>query len=158
MQQTCCLILNLPVLYSSISRVSWVTCRSWKLKSCRSMPHPLFPRSPTPTTPLVLLSVVFRDGGASSKRFGSFPLTSAPGSAVDRWRVDLLGVDSQKKKESNECLQKRRDRGAEVLSNGEASNRADASLATEDISVPKDLDLIALPQLCFPGTVTLYWI
>ncbi|TWW65254.1 DENN domain-containing protein 3 isoform X1 [Takifugu flavidus] len=46
---------------------------------------------------------------------------------------------------------KRRDRAAEVLSNGEASNRADVSSATEDISVPKDLDLIALPQLCFPG-------
>lgn len=62
------------------------------------------------------------------------------------------------KKESNECLQKRRDRAAEVLSNGEGSHRADVSSATEDISVPKDLDLIALPQLCFPGTVPLYGI
>lgn len=161
MHQTYCVILNLPVLYSSISRVSWATSRSWKLKSCRSMPHPLFPRSPTPTSPLVLLSVVFRDGGASSKRFGSFPLTSAPGSAVDHLRVNLLGVctnDSQNKRQSNECLQKRRDRAAEVLANGEASNRADVSSATEDISVPKDLDLIALPQLCFPGIVALYWI
>lgn len=48
-------------------------------------------------------------------------------------------------------LQKRRDRGAEVLPNGDATNRTEASSATEDISVPKDLDLIALPQLCFPG-------
>lgn len=54
---------------------------------------------------------------------------------------------------SNRFLQKRRDRAAESLSNGEASGRADASSATEDISVPKDLDLIALPQLCFPGIV-----
>ncbi|XP_072226278.1 DENN domain-containing protein 3 [Leuresthes tenuis] len=46
---------------------------------------------------------------------------------------------------------KRRDRTAEVLSNGESPGRAEASSATEDISVPKDLDLIALPQLCFPG-------
>ncbi|XP_045915117.1 DENN domain-containing protein 3 isoform X2 [Micropterus dolomieu] len=41
---------------------------------------------------------------------------------------------------------KRRDRPAEVLPNGET---------TEDISVPKDLDLIALPQLCFPGGLQL---
>lgn len=26
-----------------------------------------------------------------------------------------------------------------------------ATTSTEDISVPKDIDLIALPQLCFPG-------
>lgn len=48
-------------------------------------------------------------------------------------------------------LQKRRDRAAENLSNGEAANRTEVSSATEDISVPKDLDLIALPELCFPG-------
>ncbi|XP_008291089.1 DENN domain-containing protein 3 [Stegastes partitus] len=50
---------------------------------------------------------------------------------------------------------KRRDRGADTLSNGEASSRAEVSSATEDISVPKDLDLIALPQLCFPGGLQL---
>ncbi|XP_028317433.1 DENN domain-containing protein 3 [Gouania willdenowi] len=49
---------------------------------------------------------------------------------------------------------KRRDRSTESSSNGEAG-RADASPATEDISVPKDLDLIALPQLCFPGGLQL---
>lgn len=48
--------------------------------------------------------------------------------------------------------QKRRDRAAEGVSNGETTNRTEVSPATEDISVPKDLDLIALPQLCFPGT------
>uniref|UniRef100_H2SZ65 DENN domain containing 3 n=1 Tax=Takifugu rubripes TaxID=31033 RepID=H2SZ65_TAKRU len=102
----------------------------------------------------LLEACVVVGASTSSKRFGGFPLTSAPGSAVDHLRVNLLGVrtnDSQNKKESNECLQKRRDRAAEVVSNGEASNRADVSSATEDISVPKDLDLIALPQLCFPG-------
>nr|XP_046273687.1 DENN domain-containing protein 3 [Scatophagus argus]XP_046273688.1 DENN domain-containing protein 3 [Scatophagus argus] len=46
---------------------------------------------------------------------------------------------------------KRRDRAAEALPNGETASRAEVSSATEDISVPKDLDLIALPQLCFPG-------
>ncbi|KAM9385934.1 DENN domain-containing protein 3 [Pholidichthys leucotaenia] len=46
---------------------------------------------------------------------------------------------------------KRRDCAAESLSNGEASGRADTLSTTEDASVPKDLDLIALPQLCFPG-------
>lgn len=50
-------------------------------------------------------------------------------------------------------LQKRRDRASESLTNGDTAGRAEASPATEDISVPKDLDLIALPQLCFPGTV-----
>lgn len=50
---------------------------------------------------------------------------------------------------------KRRDRAAENLSNGEAANRAEVSSATEDISVPKDLDLIALPELCFPGGLEL---
>lgn len=48
------------------------------------------------------------------------------------------------------CLQKRRDRAAEVP-NGDNTSRTEVSSATEDISVPKDLDLIALPQLCFPG-------
>nr|XP_040044096.1 DENN domain-containing protein 3 isoform X1 [Gasterosteus aculeatus aculeatus]XP_040044097.1 DENN domain-containing protein 3 isoform X1 [Gasterosteus aculeatus aculeatus]XP_040044098.1 DENN domain-containing protein 3 isoform X1 [Gasterosteus aculeatus aculeatus] len=50
---------------------------------------------------------------------------------------------------------KRRDRAAEVLPNGETSNSAEVSSATDDISVPKDLDLIALPQLCFPGGLQL---
>ncbi|XP_075907823.1 DENN domain-containing protein 3 isoform X2 [Nelusetta ayraudi] len=50
---------------------------------------------------------------------------------------------------------KRRDRAVESPPNGEASNRTEASAATEDISVPKDLDLIALPQLCFPGGLQL---
>lgn len=50
---------------------------------------------------------------------------------------------------------KRRDRHAEGLSNGDSSSRGEATSATEDISVPKDLDLIALPQLCFPGGLQL---
>ncbi|XP_062291984.1 DENN domain-containing protein 3 isoform X2 [Scomber scombrus] len=50
---------------------------------------------------------------------------------------------------------KRRDRGAETSPNGETVNHAEVSSATEDISVPKDLDLIALPQLCFPGGLQL---
>ncbi|XP_078477925.1 DENN domain-containing protein 3 [Lampetra planeri] len=50
---------------------------------------------------------------------------------------------------------KRRDRTAETLHNGETAIRAEVSSATEDISVPKDLDLIALPQLCFPGGLQL---
>ncbi|XP_047240368.1 DENN domain-containing protein 3 isoform X4 [Girardinichthys multiradiatus] len=50
---------------------------------------------------------------------------------------------------------KKRDRAAEGLSNGDSSCRSEASSATEDISVPKDLDLIALPQLCFPGGLQL---
>ncbi|XP_054909978.1 DENN domain-containing protein 3 [Poeciliopsis prolifica] len=50
---------------------------------------------------------------------------------------------------------KRRDRAAEVVSNGDSSSRREASPATEDISVPKDLDLIALPQLCFPDGLQL---
>ncbi|XP_061598363.1 DENN domain-containing protein 3-like [Cololabis saira] len=48
---------------------------------------------------------------------------------------------------------KRRDRAAE--SNGETTKRAEAASVTEDVSVPKDLDLIALPQLCFPGGLQL---
>ncbi|KAK5607441.1 hypothetical protein CRENBAI_021189 [Crenichthys baileyi] len=50
---------------------------------------------------------------------------------------------------------KKRDRAAEGLSNGDSSSRSEALSATEDISVPKDLDLIALPQLCFPGGLQL---
>lgn len=52
-------------------------------------------------------------------------------------------------------LQKKRDR-AEVLPNGETTSRTELSSVTEDISVPKDLDLIALPQLCFPGMYSLW--
>ncbi|KAM9738310.1 DENN domain-containing protein 3 isoform 3-T3 [Menidia menidia] len=52
-------------------------------------------------------------------------------------------------------IKKRRDRAAEVQSNGESAGRTEVSSATEDISVPKDLDLIALPQLCFPGGLQL---
>uniref|UniRef100_A0A4W5NW15 DENN domain-containing protein 3 n=1 Tax=Hucho hucho TaxID=62062 RepID=A0A4W5NW15_9TELE len=38
------------------------------------------------------------------------------------------------------------------MANGEAAMGSDGGGGTtEDISVPKDLDLIALPQLCFPG-------
>ncbi|XP_062343302.1 DENN domain-containing protein 3 isoform X2 [Osmerus eperlanus] len=43
-------------------------------------------------------------------------------------------------------IKKKRERPAP--SNGQPANHGGA---TEDISVPKDIDLIALPQLCFPG-------
>uniref|UniRef100_A0A3Q3M6K5 DENN/MADD domain containing 3a n=1 Tax=Mastacembelus armatus TaxID=205130 RepID=A0A3Q3M6K5_9TELE len=52
-------------------------------------------------------------------------------------------------------LQKRRDRPAKPVSNGDTVSRTEVSTGTEDISVPKDLDLIALPQLCFPGGLQL---
>ncbi|KAK7898355.1 hypothetical protein WMY93_019208 [Mugilogobius chulae] len=52
-------------------------------------------------------------------------------------------------------IKKKRRERTETVSNGESSNRADVSSVTEDISVPKDLDLIALPQLCFPGGMQL---
>ncbi|KAM4631110.1 DENN domain-containing protein 3 [Polymixia lowei] len=50
---------------------------------------------------------------------------------------------------------KRRDRDAEASVNGDLTNRVEGASTTEDISVPKDLDLIALPQLCFPGGLQL---
>ncbi|XP_026156079.1 DENN domain-containing protein 3 isoform X2 [Mastacembelus armatus] len=50
---------------------------------------------------------------------------------------------------------KRRDRPAKPVSNGDTVSRTEVSTGTEDISVPKDLDLIALPQLCFPGGLQL---
>ncbi|XP_056154239.1 DENN domain-containing protein 3 [Lampris incognitus] len=50
---------------------------------------------------------------------------------------------------------KRRDRPAEATANGEPASRVEGASTTEDISVPKDLDLIALPQLCFPGGLQL---
>ncbi|XP_017282325.1 DENN domain-containing protein 3 [Kryptolebias marmoratus] len=50
---------------------------------------------------------------------------------------------------------KKRDRAPQSLSNGEPNSRDEAPSATEDISVPKDLDLIALPQLCFPSGLEL---
>ncbi|KAG9355401.1 hypothetical protein JZ751_000239 [Albula glossodonta] len=34
---------------------------------------------------------------------------------------------------------------------GDATSSKNNEAATEDISVPKDIDLVALPQLCFPG-------
>ncbi|KAJ0003390.1 hypothetical protein NQD34_008488 [Periophthalmus magnuspinnatus] len=52
-------------------------------------------------------------------------------------------------------IKKKRRERTETVSNGESSNRAEVSSVTEDISVPKDLDLIALPQLCFPGGLQL---
>ncbi|XP_054620553.1 DENN domain-containing protein 3 [Dunckerocampus dactyliophorus] len=50
---------------------------------------------------------------------------------------------------------KRRDRAPDPAHNGDAANHSEGTSATEDISVPKDLDLIALPQLCFPGGLQL---
>ncbi|XP_063041761.1 DENN domain-containing protein 3 isoform X2 [Engraulis encrasicolus] len=38
-----------------------------------------------------------------------------------------------------------------TLPPGTAPSAAAAAGSTEDISVPKDIDLVALPQLCFPG-------
>lgn len=52
-------------------------------------------------------------------------------------------------------IKKKRRERTETVSNGESTNRAEVSSVTEDISVPKDLDLIALPQLCFPGGLQL---
>uniref|UniRef100_A0A3B3BZP5 DENN domain containing 3 n=1 Tax=Oryzias melastigma TaxID=30732 RepID=A0A3B3BZP5_ORYME len=50
---------------------------------------------------------------------------------------------------------KRHDRGTDPLPNGDSVTRPEGTSTTEDISVPKDLDLIALPQLCFPGGLQL---
>lgn len=52
-------------------------------------------------------------------------------------------------------IKKKRRVPTDSVSNGESSNRSEVSSVTEDISVPKDLDLIALPQLCFPGGLQL---
>ncbi|XP_010871469.2 DENN domain-containing protein 3 isoform X2 [Esox lucius] len=48
-------------------------------------------------------------------------------------------------------IKKKRERPG--AANGEATKGVNGGVGatTEDISVPKDLDLIALPQLCFPG-------
>ncbi|XP_067355518.1 DENN domain-containing protein 3 isoform X2 [Channa argus] len=51
---------------------------------------------------------------------------------------------------------KRRDHATETIPNGDSASHVEVSSATEDISVPKDLDLIALPQLCFPGGLQLF--
>ncbi|KAM6972971.1 DENN domain-containing protein 3 [Aplochiton taeniatus] len=49
-------------------------------------------------------------------------------------------------------IKKKRDRPTVGVTNGESTNRVDGGASdTEDISVPKDLDLLAIPQLCFPG-------
>uniref|UniRef100_A0A8C7X374 UDENN domain-containing protein n=1 Tax=Oryzias sinensis TaxID=183150 RepID=A0A8C7X374_9TELE len=50
---------------------------------------------------------------------------------------------------------KKRDRSTDTLPNGDSVSRPEGTSTTEDISVPKDLDLIALPQLCFPGGLQL---
>ncbi|XP_056438275.1 DENN domain-containing protein 3 isoform X1 [Gadus chalcogrammus] len=50
---------------------------------------------------------------------------------------------------------KKRDRPVDDPVNGESAKNAEASSTNDDISVPKDLDLIALPQLCFPGGLQL---
>uniref|UniRef100_A0A8C5BM15 UDENN domain-containing protein n=1 Tax=Gadus morhua TaxID=8049 RepID=A0A8C5BM15_GADMO len=52
-------------------------------------------------------------------------------------------------------MQKKRDRPVDDPVNGESAKNAEASSTNDDISVPKDLDLIALPQLCFPGNFLL---
>ncbi|CAL8373136.1 unnamed protein product [Boreogadus saida] len=50
---------------------------------------------------------------------------------------------------------KKRDRPVDDPVNGESAKNAEASSTDDDISVPKDLDLLALPQLCFPGGLQL---
>uniref|UniRef100_A0A667WYG2 DENN domain containing 3 n=1 Tax=Myripristis murdjan TaxID=586833 RepID=A0A667WYG2_9TELE len=52
-------------------------------------------------------------------------------------------------------VQRRRSFIKKASANGEPASRVEATSTTEDISVPKDLDLIALPQLCFPGGLQL---
>lgn len=46
-------------------------------------------------------------------------------------------------------LKKKKERSAVSSSNG-------TKTTTDDQSVPKDIDLIALPQLCFPGKVPFF--
>ncbi|KAM4724802.1 DENN domain-containing protein 3 isoform 2-T2 [Anableps anableps] len=67
----------------------------------------------------------------------------------------VIGPAFSRVQKRRSFIKKRRDRAAEGLSNGDSSSRPEASSATEDISVPKDLDLIALPQLCFPDGLQL---
>lgn len=137
----------------------------WMQRYCRSTPRHLFPRRPTPASSLDQLSVVSRGGRALSKRYFKL-LSQIQILMVDvscltcEWRIGRFRSHSAGVFVINPhmccfsgCLQKRRDRAAEESHDGETSNCTEASSATEDISVPKDLDLIALPQLCFPGTV-----
>ncbi|MEQ2179565.1 hypothetical protein GOODEAATRI_026471, partial [Goodea atripinnis] len=114
----------------------------WILKYCRPTLRPLFLNRPTRTMSLVQLSAECRGEEVLLKRSALF--------------INLLRVKVKTDVGHVLCnLQKKRDRAAEGLSNGDSSCRSEASSATEDISVPKDLDLIALPQLCFPGGLQL---
>lgn len=43
------------------------------------------------------------------------------------------------------------------LENAKTLNGDQKAPGTEDITVPKDIDLIGLPQLCFPGTALFHF-
>ncbi|XP_072531434.1 DENN domain-containing protein 3 [Salminus brasiliensis] len=48
-------------------------------------------------------------------------------------------------------LKKKRERAAVSSSNGTKTIDSSSTSSADDLSVPKNIDLIALPQLCFPG-------
>ncbi|KAI4888590.1 hypothetical protein NFI96_007708, partial [Prochilodus magdalenae] len=52
-------------------------------------------------------------------------------------------------------LKKKRERPAVSSSNGTKTTTDSTASRADDLSVPKDIDLIALPQLCFPGGMVL---
>ncbi|XP_057684253.1 DENN domain-containing protein 3 [Corythoichthys intestinalis] len=97
------------------------------------------------------------------KKFVDFPLMDAevlqvhipPFVTKETNSSHAIGPSFSRVQRRRSFIKKRRDRVAGPTHNGESANHSEVSSATEDISVPKDLDLIALPQLCFPGGLQL---
>lgn len=65
--------------------------------------------------------------------------------------MQVVNAGNNLNKSKRRSFRKKKERPK--IENVKSLNGEQKAPDTEDITVPKDIDLIGLPQLCFPGTV-----
>ncbi|XP_058277638.1 DENN domain-containing protein 3 isoform X2 [Hirundo rustica] len=68
---------------------------------------------------------------------------------ISRDDVQVINAGNNLNKSRRRSFRKKKERPK--IENGKSLNGEQKAPDTEDVTVPKDIDLIALPQLCFPG-------
>lgn len=69
---------------------------------------------------------------------------------ISREDTQVINAGNNLNKSKRRSFRKKKERPK--IENVKSQNGEQKAPDTEDITVPKDIDLIGLPQLCFPGT------
>lgn len=70
---------------------------------------------------------------------------------ISRDDIQVINAGNNLNKSKRRSFRKKKERPK--IENVKSLNGEQKAPDTEDVTVPKDIDLIGLPQLCFPGMV-----